>query len=48
MGRPRSGKLPQNPLQHLSERHREMARRLVLGERQCDIARSFGISQAHE
>jgi hypothetical protein len=29
----------------MTERHREMARRLVLGERQCDVARSCGISQ---
>lgn len=45
MGRPRSGRLPQKPLKHMTERHREMARRLVLGERQCDVARSCGISQ---
>lgn len=45
MGRPRSGKLPQKPLKHMTERHREMARRLVLGERQYDVARSCGISQ---
>lgn len=45
MGRPRIGKLPNKPLRYLSERHREMARRLVLGERQCDVARAMGISQ---
>lgn len=46
MGRPRSGRLPNKPLVYLTERHREMARQLVAGERQCDVARTFGISQA--
>jgi|DewCreStandDraft_4_1066084.scaffolds.fasta_scaffold51461_3 hypothetical protein len=44
MGRPRSGIIPNKPIVYLTERHREMARRLVLGERQCDVARSMGIS----
>ena len=46
MGRPRSGRLPNKPLVYMTERHREMARQLVTGERQCDVARTFGISQA--
>jgi len=46
MARPRTGKIPRNQIKLLTDRHREMARRLVLGERQCDVARAFGISQA--
>lgn len=45
MGRPRSGIVPRNALRNLTYRHTEMARRLVLGQRQCDVAREFGISQ---
>lgn len=46
MARPRTGKIPRNQIKLLTDRHREMARRLVIGERQCDVARAFGISQA--
>ncbi len=45
MARPRSGKVPRNAIKYLTPRHKEMARHLVLGERQCDVARAFGISQ---
>ncbi len=45
MARPRSGKVPRNAIKNLTPRHKEMARHLVLGERQCDVARVFGISQ---
>ena len=45
MARPRSGKVPRNAIKHLTDRHRAMARSLVLGERQCDVAKAFGISQ---
>ena len=45
MARPRSGKVPRNAIKNLTSRHKEMARHLVLGERQCDVARAFGISQ---
>jgi len=38
------GKIPTRPLINLTERHREMARRLVAGERQIDIARDMGIN----
>jgi hypothetical protein len=31
MARPRSGKIPHNAIKHLTVRHKEMARRLVLG-----------------
>jgi hypothetical protein len=37
-------KIPTRPLTNLTERHREMARRLVLGERQIDVARTMGIT----
>lgn len=46
MARPRTGKIPRNQIKLLTDRHREMARRLVVGERQCDVAHAFGISQA--
>jgi hypothetical protein len=37
-------KIPTRPLQHLKERHKEMARRLAMGERQIDVARAMGIT----
>jgi len=43
MRRP-SGKIPAQPLTHMWERHHEIKRRLVLGERQCDIARDMGMT----
>lgn len=45
MRRP-SGKIPKQPITHLWERHREIARRLVAGERQKDIAQDLGMTQS--
>ncbi len=44
MARPRTGIIPANPLQQVTERHREMMRREVCGERPADIARDMGVS----
>lgn len=45
MRRP-SGRVPSQPITHLWERHKEIARRLVAGERQKDIAADLGMSQS--
>lgn len=39
-----SGKIPLQPLKHLWERHHEIKRRLVCGERPIDIAGSLGMT----
>jgi len=44
MARPRTGIIPSNPLTQVTERHREMMRREVCGERPADIARDMGVS----
>ena len=41
-----SGKIPIQPLLHLWERHNEISRRLVAGERPVDIANAMNISQS--
>lgn len=46
MGRRPSGRLPAQPLTYLWEYHREIARRLVAGDRQCDIARDLGLTES--
>lgn len=40
-----TGKIPAQPLTFMWERHREIMRRLVAGERQIDVCRSIGMSQ---
>jgi hypothetical protein len=45
MRRP-SGRVPEQPLTHMWERHNEVARRLALGERQTDIAQEMGFSKS--
>jgi hypothetical protein len=37
--------IPAQPLTHMWERHHEIKRRLVLGERQVDIANDLGMTQ---
>lgn len=37
-------KVPQQPIGHLWERHKEIARRLVAGHRQIDIARDYDMT----
>lgn len=44
MGRIPRAELAQ-PITHLWERHREIIRRLVAGEMQCNIARSIGMTE---
>jgi hypothetical protein len=39
-----SGKIPAQPLSYMWERHYEILRRLVAGDRQCDIAGSLGMT----
>ena len=45
MRRP-SGEIPKQPITFLWERHKEIARRLVAGDRQCDIARDLGMTES--
>jgi len=45
MRRP-SGRVPKQPITHLWDRHREIARRLACGERQKDIALDLGMTQS--
>lgn len=41
-----SGDIPAQPLTHLWERHKEIIRRLVAGERQVDIAKDLQMTQS--
>lgn len=41
-----SGKIPSQPLTFLWERHKEIARRLVTGEKPRELAHSMGMSEA--
>lgn len=41
-----TGKIPAQPLTFMWERHFEILRRLVAGDRQCDIAHSLGMTDA--
>lgn len=36
--------IPEQPLNHMWERHKEIARRLLCGERQADIAKALNMS----
>lgn len=36
--------IPAQPITHLWERQKEIARRLAVGQRQCDIARDLGMT----
>lgn len=45
MRRP-SGRVPKQPITHLWDRHKEIARRLVMGQRQKDIADDLGMTQS--
>lgn len=41
-----SGIVPSQPITHLWERHKEIMRRLVAGDRQVDIAKDLGMTQS--
>lgn len=39
-------KVPQGAIKKINSRHRDIMRRLILGERQCDIAREIGMTES--
>lgn len=45
--RSRGGKGPKYQISEMWENHHEIARRLVLGQKNCDIAKALGCSEVH-